>query len=319
LLGARVTGQLDLAETVITNDSGPALQADGLQVDSSMHLERANVTGSGELGALRLLGARVTGQLDLADAVFTNFEEGMTTLHLRNAQVQRKLLFPADLVCAQPLRSGSCPRSHRVELDGFTFSQLSQIGWELWLHLIRHHTHAYSPGPYQQLAGVERAAGHDGNARRVLIAQQQDLYQRNRTAIGRWPSQVFHVLWGALAGYGYRASRTAGALLIALAAAGGLGLWAGYVTTGNGHHAAERTAGFTSPVGTPCTTVELVGVGLDRGLPLSPTGIRARCDLNTDSTAGQWFTVAVWGVQAAVWGLATLALAGYTGLVRKPT
>jgi hypothetical protein len=65
--------------------------------------------------------------------------------------------------------------------------------------------------------------------------------------------------------------------------------------------------------------VELVGVGLDRGLPLSPTGIRARCDLNTDSTAGQWFTVAVWGVQAAVWGLATLALAGYTGLVRKPT
>jgi hypothetical protein len=130
---------------------------------------------------------------------------------------------------------------------------------------------------------------------------------------------VFHALWGALAGYGYRARRTAGALLIALATAGGLGLWAGHVTTGNEHHAAERIASFTSPMGTPCTTVELVGVGLDRGLPLSPTGIRARCDLNTDSTADQLFAVAVWGVQAAVWGLATLALAGYTGLVRKPT
>jgi hypothetical protein len=52
------------------------------------------------------------------------------------------------------------------------------------------------------LAGAERAAGHDGNARRILVAQQQDLYQRNRRAIGSWLSQVFHVLWGALAGYG---------------------------------------------------------------------------------------------------------------------
>jgi hypothetical protein len=62
-------------------------------------------------------------------------------------------------------------------------------------------------------------------------------------------------------------------------------------------------------LGTECTTVELLGVGLDRGLPLSSTGIRSRRDLDTDSTAGQWFTVAVWLVQAAVWGLATLALA----------
>jgi hypothetical protein len=56
----------------------------------------------------------------------------------------------------------------------------------------------------------------------------------------------------------------------------------------------RTSPGFTSPVGTPCTTVELVGVGLDRGLPLSPTGIRARCGLNTDSTAVGWFTGAVW-------------------------
>jgi hypothetical protein len=63
----------------------------------------------------------------------------------------------------------------------------------------------------------------------------------------------------------------------------------------------------------------LVGLGLDRGLPLGPTGLRARCDLDTSSTAGQVFTVVLWVVQAAVWGLATLALAGYTGLIRKVT
>lgn len=75
---------------------------------------------------------------------------------------------------------------------------------------------------------------------------------------------------------------------------------------------AERTTS-----GTRCSTVELIGLGLDRGLPLGPTGLRSRCDLDTESTAGQVFTVLLWVVQAAVWGLATLALAGYTGLIRK--
>ena len=44
--------------------------------------------------------------------------------------------------------------------------------------------------------------------------------------------------------------------------------------------------------------------------------LRARCDLDTATTWGQAFTVAIWLVQAAVWGLAT-RLAGYTGLIRK--
>ncbi|NBH05519.1 hypothetical protein GTY80_19970, partial [Amycolatopsis sp. SID8362] len=113
----------------------------------------------------------------------------------------------------------------------------------------------------------------------------------------------------------YRARRTAAALLLAVIAAGGLGLWAGQVGEG-GHHAAERVTDFTAAAGTRCTTVELIGVGLDRGLPLSP-GVRGRCDLNTGLDAGQVFTVAIWAVQAAIWALATLALVGYTGLVRK--
>ena len=49
-------------------------------------------------------------------------------------------------------------------------------------------------------------------------------------------------------------------------------------------------------------------------LPTIATDLRV-----TESTAGQVFTVLLWVVQAAVWGLATLALAGYTGLVRKIT
>lgn len=164
-------------------------------------------------------------------------------------------------------------------------------------------------------ASAERDAGHDGNARRILIAQQQDLLRRTPDAVGGALTRGFHRVWGALAGYGYRTRRTAAALLLALTAAAVLGLWAGHVETATGY-AAERTAASGAP-GARCSPVELIGLGLDRGLPLGPTGLRTRCDLDAATTPGQWFTVAVWVIQAAVWGLATLALAGYTGLIRK--
>jgi hypothetical protein len=203
-----------------------------------------------------------------------------------------------------------------LDVNDFTYGSLGGVDWRRWLTLIRDHTGEYRPSPYQQLAAVERAAGHDGNARNILISQQHDLRHRAPHALGGRLTRWFHWLWGALAGYGYRARRTALALLIALMAAGGVSLWAGHVPTGPGRHAAEHTAATTAP-GTPCSTVELVGLGLDRGLPLGPTGLRSRCDLDTGTTAGQMFTMLLWVVQAAVWGLATLALAGYTGLIRK--
>ncbi|ONI89990.1 hypothetical protein ALI22I_13810 [Saccharothrix sp. ALI-22-I] len=126
--------------------------------------------------------------------------------------------------------------------------------------------------------------------------------------------RLIHRLWGTLAGYGYRTRALALALLLTLIAAGFAGYLAGQVPTRPGHHVAERVAA----TGTPCSTVELVGLGLDRGLPLGATGLRAKCDLDTSTRAGQAFTVAIWIIQAVLWGLITLALAGYTNLIRKP-
>ncbi|MEC3974332.1 hypothetical protein [Amycolatopsis sp. H20-H5] len=313
LPGAHIGGQLDVSNAVLRNGTGPALNADGLRVDSGLYLEHVRATGTGELGAVRLPGAHIGGQLSWTDTRIIN--AAGHRIDLQEAQVEGALYFPTVVVCPEPW-GRSCHWSRTIDLNDFTFGSLAELNWAQWLHLIRFHSPCYSPSPYQQLAGVERAAGHDNNARRILIAQQQDLHRRTPEAIGGRFTREFHRLWGALAGYGYRARRTAAALLFALIAAGGLGLGAGHVTDG-GHHTAERTASFSSAVGQPCSTVELIGLGLDRGLPLSPTGVRARCDLNTDTDWGGMFTVAIWIVQAAVWGLATLALAGYTGLVRK--
>ena len=126
-----------------------------------------------------------------------------------------------------------------------------------------------------------------------------------------------HWWWGWLAGYGYRARRIAGLLLITLFLAAGLSVWAGHVITAPGHHAAERTATFAEPSGQQCSMIELVGVGLDRGLPLASTGVRTRCDVNSDTGIGEAFTASLWALQAFAWLLATLAFAAYTSLIRK--
>jgi hypothetical protein len=311
LLGARVGGQLSLVDAVLANTTGPALSAHGLRVEGDLLLRRARASGAGDYGTVHLPSAQVGGRFDCGESELEH-ASGLV-LNLRGAAVAESVSFPSTVMCPEPGRRASCPHVHRVDLDDFTFKALGRGDWRQWLHLIRLHTDAYRPQPYQQLAAVERAAGNDGNARHILTTQQRDLRCRAPEALGGPLTRWFHWLWGALAGYGYRARRTALALLLSLAAAGLVGYAAGQVDTRPGHHAAERT---TSPT-TPCSTVELVGLGLDRGLPLGPTGLRARCDLDVSSSRGQVFTVLVWLIQAAVWGLATLALVGYTGLIRK--
>ncbi|MER7863965.1 hypothetical protein ABTX61_32990 [Amycolatopsis japonica] len=313
LLGAHIGGQLVAGAMHINNSAGPALDAEYLQVEAGAYLTDAQFVGSGRHEAVSLHSVRIGGQLAFAGTrIFNGSELGIA---LEDAKVAGTVFLPTKLVCPQPW-GRSCPCSRRICLDGFKFNDLAANDWREWLHLIRFHTAYYSPSPYQQLAASERAAGHDGNARHILIAQQQDLHRLAPEALGGRLTRSFHRLWGLLGGYGYRARRTAAALLFTLAAAGCLGLWAGHVETNRGY-AAERTTASGSP-GQQCTPVELIGLGLDRGLPFAPTGLRTRCDLDTATVSGQVFTVSVWIIQAAIWGLATLALAGYTGLVRKP-
>ena len=62
LPGARIGGNPQLWRGDLGNDSGPALAADGLQVGQDMFLRGGfTATGTGEVGAVRLLGARIGG------------------------------------------------------------------------------------------------------------------------------------------------------------------------------------------------------------------------------------------------------------------
>jgi hypothetical protein len=73
----------------------------------------------------------------------------------------------------------------------------------------------------------------------------------------------------------------------------------------------------TSAEGAPCSLAEQIGLGLQIGLPLIKPPAGDRCRLDTTSAAGQVFTFLSWLLQALAWIFATLAVAGYTGLIRK--
>jgi hypothetical protein len=316
LRGARITGQLSMRGAELSNETGPALNANGLQVDGDLFLtEGFRAAGHGEHGAVRLRGARITGELSLQGAELSN-RVGLV-LDLEDVET-KKIFLPPKIACrhGQTGQSICDAAACRVNLSGFVYTSLDGSHWNQWLHIIARHTSGYRPQPYQQLAAVRRAAGHDTDARTILIAQQRDLRQRGE--LGGWPINTVHSAWGVLGGYGYRTGRIAVALLIVLLTAAGLGILAGHIPTGSGRYVAMHTAQANDPH-TPCSLTEQIGVGIDHGLPLGTTGIRDRCDFDTTSRPGQAIIAATWGLQTLVWALATLVVAGYSGLIRKAT
>ncbi|MCP2092396.1 hypothetical protein LV78_000336 [Actinosynnema pretiosum] len=323
LRGAHISGQLVLIGARITNGSGPALNADTLHAKGGLFLASAELRGNGEDGTLRLKCAHISGQLDLDNAKVRN--DSGPLLVLVETQVTEVLTLPTTVVCPTGgdwTWQGPCAENARqAQLQRLEFPRLARASWEEWLHLLVHHTKNYEPQPYQKLAAIERTSGHEKNAREILIVQQDELHRRTPKALGGWWAQLRHRFWGCVGRYGYRAHRLLFALLFLLILAGCTAYAAGQVPTGSGHYAAERTSlTSTHPEGqgSRCSTVELIGLGIDRGLPLGATGLRARCDLDTAVGWGKGFTLALWVLQALVWAFATLALAAYTGLIRKP-
>lgn len=319
LTGARIDGQLKLRGAKLENlGGGPALEADSIHVRDSAFLDEGfTAVAATDRAAIQFAYCQVGRQLDLRGAHVEN-THGPLLIDLEGTGTHTTFL-SAGSICPSLSDTKACRTTHRlVDLNDFKYNQLPEASVNEWLHILGSHTFRYLPSPYQEFAALHRRAGHDGDQRRVLIAQQKDLHDRGQLG-GRLARSV-HLLWGLLGGYGYRSRRLAAALFGALIIAGGLGWGAGqWVTTANPvHYSAERSPSLTTTMhGEKCSTVELIGVGLDRGLPIGTTGVRERCDLDTRSAAGQVFTVAIWLVQAMIWALATLAVAGYTGLVRK--
>jgi transposase len=339
-LGDARIGRLECTG-VLRNESGPALDADGLQVDQDVFLRDGfQAVGTGEPGAVTMRDGRIGGVLDFTGAVLRN--ESGPALHGAGLHVNRVMDlrggFEAvgaedtdvvlDLADAHvgvlemtPARWEHLQDPHRrMNVDGLTYTDLPQgSAGAKWLALIRDATPVYAPQPYQQLAAVHRAAGHDGAARRVLIQQRRD--QLDRHALTGRTERAWAKITGVTLGFGYQPWRallfltaivaTSIALAVTVGGHGGL---AARPTTPAGTLTAATPAGATTAV--PCTTVDQIGVGLNLGLPLIKIANQDRCQ-PTATTAGQFVTIASWIMQALAWGFATLFIAGFTNAVRK--
>jgi hypothetical protein len=330
LRGAHL-GQLDCSGATMRNDSGPALNAEGLQVDQNVFLRGGlEAVGAGHRGAVWLVGAHLGGQLDCSGATTRNdsgpalYAESLrvdqdvylsggfeaigagssdVTLNLQKVRIGGELQFaPARL-------EHTADPQARLALDGLTYAGLpiSPPDWD-WLDLLREATPSYAAQPYQHLAAAYRAAGHDGKVRRILMAQRQAQIS-DRQLLPRRGERAWARVTGLTLGYGYQPWR---ALLFLIAVA----TTAVVLALILGAHGGLARIDPQPPTATQCSAVERVAVGLDLALPLVKTGTQAHCETTT-SLSGQVLTVAGWGLQLLAWAFATLFVAGFTGAVRK--
>jgi hypothetical protein len=205
------------------------------------------------------------------------------------------------------LEHATDPRA-RLAVNGLAYRDVpAGISAREWLALLRKGTRRYAAQPYQQLAAIHRADGHDGDVRRVLMSQRRDqLADPSTSRLER--------AWGRLTrltlGYGYQPWR---ALLFLLAV---VGIAVTLTVTVGPHGGLGRIIHPPVTTATGCSTVERIGVGLDFSLPLINTGARDLCD-TTDSATGQALTVAAWVLQLLAWAFAALFIAGFTSAVRR--
>ncbi len=274
LVDAHVGGSLLGANAEVHNDNGPALHAALARFGQNVFLRNGfRASGSDVDGAVNLVAVRIGGRLMCETAGIRTNGPGVT-LNLYDTQVASEMTLVVE-------------PDDTVNVEGLTYAGLPRkTSSREWLRIIRDRTPWYSAQPYQQLAAAHRAAGHDGEARRVLMAQRRDQIDR-RALTGRL-ERTWARFTGLTLGYGYQPWRALIALAAVVAVAVALSVAVG-----------------------DCRMVDRIGVGLNMGAPLITTG--AKCT----TTSPDLLTVAGWFLKSLGWAFATLFVAGFTGVVRK--
>jgi hypothetical protein len=330
LVVAHIGGNVDCSGAHLRNESGPALNADSLQVDQSMHLTGGfTASGSGGLGAVNLVGARIggyfvcTGKLhnESGAALMAQRLQVDQNMHLRESFVAigADEQMAVDLKGARvggafvfdPARLEHEDDSHqRLEVNGLTYADVPDIiSPQHWRELLRHGTPYYAAQPYRQLAAGYRALGDDRQARQTLMAQRDDELARGDT---HWAGRLWGRITKITLGYGYQPWRA----LLFLAGVVAVSCMLAVVL---GAHGALVQSSQTATPGRSCTVVQQVSVGLDLNLPVGTTVARVDCSLTTDSSSATaaWLTVVGWVLRVLAWGFAALFIAGFTSAVRK--
>lgn len=218
LRGARIGGYLSLVGATVTRPGRVALNCDDMTIETDIYCS----DGFRADGTLSLAGARVGGLLNLSGGRL-NSSSGVA-LNMQRAQVEEVLLRPAepiegsvDMTYARLklLRDDPATWAPKYQLDGLTYDMIDPplTGGDR-LKWLERDNDGYAAQPYERLATIYGALGHDGERRRVLLAKQ-----RHRRTTQSLPNKLWGYAQDLTVGYGYRPFLAA-AWLVALLAFG---------------------------------------------------------------------------------------------------
>lgn len=344
--GARLMGgdaEGDVALRVGGVQVGSVYLNDGFSAAGMIWLRHARVRGSIHLAAGKPeKGA--TG-LDAAHAHVAGTFEWLPAAQVEGpVNLQSAIAGQVDDDWSAGRGNGFWPARGQLNLDGFTYGRLGgdhQADVSQRLAWIRSQykpkpavqragtlaaavsisgsesTENFAAQPYEQLAAVYRQAGQDDQAREVAIARRRDLrtygnlnsYRR----FGNW-------FLDTTIRYGYHTWRAGVALatlflifwiLSAVAVPHHLIAWTGDIS---GLHVVPSATKCASSY--PCFSS--FGYTVNTVIPLINVHQAEFWGPDASTPWGAAFTVATWIATGLGWALATLLVAGYTGLVRRP-
>jgi hypothetical protein len=291
-----------------------------------------------------LLGAQIGADLDMLGANFAEAEDsGLCASRARIEGALRIEELQTNATTVVQLWQASCdvlfddmsswPRNH-ISLEGFTYRKLERPrDAKTRLDWIRRQLPAdktqrsgsFRAQPYRQLAGVLSNEGQEAAALDVLIGMEQD--RRKYAQLGWWSWFWSFILWHVIRN-GYKPMRAAG-WLIALWLASGLMFGVAYdlgLVGPTDKDAFQRFVADARRVPDWYPPFSTAIYAIDVSLPIISLGQRDKWQplaksVDTKSESPTWLPGVVrvwrWIAIAVGWFLASMMVAGVTGLVVK--
>jgi len=340
LLLCDVTGMLSCRGAHLTgrDGDGRSLAAYGMRVTGDIWLDREFIA----IGGISLRAARVGGAIWLLGKLAAGEDE--LALDATGAQIAGTFRWaPGEQVIGRVSLDGASvgeldddwtsangfwPTGGRLSIRGFTYDRVggkpphAKVNQRLrWLRsqyqsATEDAQSAFATQPYEQLAAVYRRAGQDTAARKVAIARRSDLRKYGKLNLyrkfGNW-------LLDVTIAYGYKTWRAGVGLAVVF------GLFLALSILGQHQHVIVPVGDIRGlhpvPSATQCTSnypcFYPVGYTVDTVIPLINVHQDEFWGPDGHAAWGWLWVGSSWVATGLGWALATLLVAGYTGLVRQ--
>jgi hypothetical protein len=338
LAGADITGQLRCggAQLTGTDHHGNSLIADGVKVGAAVSLDEG-FTSAGTVSLNSMRARRlVLGPARLPGAGDITFKVTATEAHIAgqlrwapdgqfsggvNLEDAHAGELADNWTPTGERAHGYWPLDGQLRLNGFSYGGLGEASVKQRLAWIRSQYEGLTPAvfaaqPYEQLAAMYRQAGQDTEAREVAIARRRDLRKYGNLSWYVWLGNWF---LDKTIRYGYQTWRAAAGLAAVFVAFLVLSL------AGQHQHVIVPTGDVQGlhpvPTATQCTSsypcFYPLGYTIDTVIPIINVHQADHWAADGHTSYGWVWVAGTWGATAAGWALATLLVAGYTGLVRQ--